>query len=175
MPKDQAGARPLGVVSRHPADWFSEQFYTVGWFEEDPIVGAGEMWIAFSVFNHDSNGRVMRVYGATAVSDGGGGLGCTYVSGATGSQRDTAKNIRPDYGAPNVTISSQNQQTAIGAPNPFPITSVFGILGAPGFDSNTFVSPFPLFIIPVGYSLFASTNQSSEIGGLHLWFQLSNL
>jgi hypothetical protein len=172
---DPTGAKPLGVVTRHPADWFSDEFYTGAWLEEDAIVGPGEMFIAIGMFNGDSNGRVLRIYGGTAFAEGGGGMGIYFVHGTIGSQVANAKSVRPDRPTPSVSMWSEHQQVALGGLSPFNFGDPFGIMAAPGFDSGTVVSQFPMFIVPVGWSIVASMFQSSQVGGMHWWFQLANL
>lgn len=173
MPKDFTGVRPLGVVTRHAADWFSDQLYTCAWLEEDPIVGSGEMFIAFGMLNNDNQGRVLRIYGGTAFAEGGGGMGIYFVHGTIGNQVAQAKSIRPDFDVPLVTMWSEHQQVALGALSPFNFGDPYGIMAAPGFDSGTETSPFPMFIVPVGWSIVASMFQSSQVGGMHWWFQMT--
>jgi hypothetical protein len=172
---DPTGAKPLGVVVRHPADWFSDESCSASWFEEDLIVGPGQMWIAIGFFNQDSNGRVMRVYGHSAFSEGGGGMGLFWVNGTIGSQVNTARNVRPDRGAPGVSVWAEHQQTPLGPLNPFSFGQQVGFFAAPGFDSGTVFSPFPFFIVPPGWSLVGTTPQSSTVAAMALWFQMANL
>jgi len=63
MPKDFTGVRPLGVVTKHPADWFSDSLYVASFFEDIAFVGSGLLWHQFGLLNQDQGGNVLRVYG----------------------------------------------------------------------------------------------------------------
>jgi hypothetical protein len=173
MAKDYTGVRPLGVLTRHPADWFSDISFVAGWSEDNQPTGAGEIYTAFGMLNSDNQGRVLRIYGNTCSCQGGGGMGVFFVKGAIGSVVAQAQSIRPDFPPPLVTISSQHQQTAAGAPNPFNFGPQFGLVGSPGFDSGTAFSPFPLFIVPVGWSIVVTNFTSTFVAGIGWWFQMA--
>ena len=173
MPKDFTGVRPLGVVTRHPADWFSDSLYVAGWQELDQPSGSGEIYFAVALFNNDQGGNVLRVYGANSLSEGGGGCNMYFVHGTTGTLKQTARPIRPDFPIPNVSVYYQFQQVSTGSPNPFAFGDLYGNVSSSGFDSQLTVSPFPLFIVPVGWSLVATNPSSSFLNGFFWWFQLT--
>jgi len=175
MPKDATGAQPLGVVVRHAADWFSDSLYMATFYEDIAFVGSGLLWHQFGLFNQGQSGQVLRVYGNTTFSEGGGGFQASFSSGSIGVQVGDATGIRPDQPVPRASIWATHQQTALGTVNPFLSTRPFGLLAAPGFDSGTTFSPFPMFIVPAGYSLVVTNPQSSSVAGVGWWFQLANL
>jgi len=175
MPKDATGSQPLGVVTRHPADWFSDSLYSATFYEDIAFVGSGLLWHQFGLFNQNNNGRVLRIYGNTTFSEGGGGFQASFSSGSVGVQVGNATGIRPDQSAPSVSVWADHVQTALGTVHPFLSALPFGLLAAPGFDSGTTFSPFPMFIIPQGYSLVVTNPQSSSVAGVCWWFQLANL
>lgn len=175
MPKDQTGSQPLGVVTRHPADWFSNSLFTAGWQELDQPVGPGEIFFAVAIFNRSQSGQVLRIYGATCLSEGGGGCAIYFVNGTTGTLKQGGTPIRPDGATPPVDVYYQFQQVPAGNPNPFNFGLQYGAIGASGFDSQTVLSPFPLFIVPPGWSLVATNTSSSFADGFFWWFQLANL
>jgi hypothetical protein len=170
---DRSGRKPLGTVTRHPADWFSDYLYTAGHAEINQPSGSGEIYFAVSFLNSDQSGLAMRVYGATVMQEGGGGLLAFFVSGATGAPVGNAKSIRPDRPAPSVEVGYQFQQVALGVNNPFNFGEQFGALASDGFDSATILSPFPLFIVPQGYSLVLTNPSSSFNNGAFIWFQMA--
>jgi hypothetical protein len=170
---DRNGRNPLGAVTRHPADWFSDYLYCAGHSALNQPSGSGEIYFAVSVLNEDQDGRVMRIYGATSMSEGGGGCGIYFVQGATGAPVSAAKSIRPDRPGPSVSVGYQFQQVALGSPNPFDFGEQFGEIASDGFDSATIVSPFPLFIVPQGYSIVATNPSSSFLNGFFWWFQMA--
>ncbi len=173
MPKDFTGVRPLGVVTKHPADWFSDSLYVASFYEDIAFVGSGLLWHQFGLLNQDQGGNVLRVYGNTTFTEGGGGFQASFSNGSIGAKVGNALSIRPDFPTPNVSIWAQHVQTALGTVNPFLSTTPFGLLAAPGFDSGTFLSPFAMFIVPVGWSLVVTNPQSSSVAGVGWWFQLT--
>ena len=170
---DRYGRKPIGTLTRHPADFYSGYLYTAGHAELDQPVGPGEIYFAVGLFNADQDGRVMKVYGATSLSEGGGGCQIFMPLGAMGVAIDVARSIRPDRAGPNVEVSYQFTQVPNGNPNPFNFGAQFGVISASGFDSNTVLSPFPLFIVPQGYSLIATNPSSSFANGFFAWFQMA--
>jgi hypothetical protein len=125
------------------------------------------------LFNQDQGGNVLRVYGNTTFSEGGGGFQAAFVRGTIGAQVASATGIRPDQTTPAVSVWARHMQTALGTVNPFLSNLPFALLAAPGFDSGTTFSPFPMFIVPVGYSLVVTNPQSSGVAGVGWWFQLT--
>src|ERR1700692_269190 len=170
MPKDPYGTRPTGVVTRHPADWFSDSLYIISFTKTVLFGGIGNQYMAFGVFNGATAGTVLKFYGYSATCDGGGGLATRWVNGQIFTPANTATSIRPDRGAPNVTISFDSQVVAPGGLTPYDVGQQAGLLATNGFDSQTVFSPFPLFIIPNGYSLVGFTSDSCQIAAMCLWF-----
>jgi hypothetical protein len=173
MPKDFTGVRPLGVLTRHPADWFSDSLYTISFTKTVLFSGAGNQYMAFAVFNNDNIGRVMKVYGYSATCDGGGGLATRFAPARLFTPVNTATSIRPDLPAPTVTISFDSQVVPPGGLTPYDTGQQCGLLGTFGFDSGTAFAPFPLFIIPTGWSLVGFTSDSCQIAAMCLWFQMA--
>src|SRR5882672_5776491 len=104
MPKDATGAQPLGVVVRHAADWFSDSLYMATFYEDIAFVGSGLLWHQFGLFNQGQSGQVLRVYGNTTFSEGGGGFQASFSSGSIGVQVGDATGIRPDQPVPRASI-----------------------------------------------------------------------
>lgn len=174
--RDTLGETPLGAVTRHPIDWWWQSAYTCG-FEDLQTSGSFENWYANYFYNADPQGRVAKIYATFQGNDGGGGYTCFYQYGPPpGTLAATAQALRPDQGTAKQYFQFQVQTTATGFRlNPYNATlgPIVGALPQSGFDSDLSISPFPLFIVPVGYSLVLTNNFSAFQQVLVLWYHLS--
>jgi hypothetical protein len=171
---DPSGRFPLGVLTRHPADWFDEECATGGYsIEFGPP--AGNNYVLVSLFNNSTGGQVLKIYGMTAISDGGAGCVAWADAGSpSGLFVGACTNIRPDYAAPAGLIYQNTITQHDPLPNPFTYPASAPVLGGSGFDSFTYLSPFPLFIIPAGYSLHVLNVYAAGIVGGSFWYQVAN-
>jgi hypothetical protein len=176
---NQAGTPPLGTLTRHPIDWFSDFSYSAGYQLPLDNANNGGLWWTIALFNQDNLGRTCKVYGISVESDGGEGVGLYWVNGSVGTQVAKAGNLRPDYPTPLQTVWFQSVLSTPSPPGPPDNPYIAGLqqagmIGTSGFDGNTVVSPFPLFIIPVGWSLMASGGHTGDAPGCWFWYQLAN-
>lgn len=170
---DRTGRRPLGTLTRHPADWFSDFFYSLGQQTTGSAPPGDNQWTAFGFYNNDDTGRVMKVYGVSVGNNGGGGMGFFFQAGTIGAFVSNATAIRPDRAAPTGQVYSETQFLPFIDPSPFSFGTQFGLIGTSGFDGNTVVSPFPLFIIPAGFSLIATPVDGGGNQACFIWYQLA--
>lgn len=170
---DRSGQKPKGTMVRHAPDWFSDNLACAGFqfIETAPL--PTNTWWSIALLNNDQTGRVYRVYGITVSSEGGGGCAFFFQQGAPGAQVAVAKPLRPDYAPPTGAIFKQEVTGSALKTNPFDTGPDFCEIGAGGFDSGTTISPFPLAIIPGGYSLVGVNLGSSTPGGIFFWYQLA--
>src|ERR1700722_4485510 len=105
MAKDYTGVRPLGIVTRHPADWFDDLLYTGGYVQPfiSPLVSP--RYVAVGLANDDDQGRVAKVYGVTVQSDAGESYGLFFSKDKSGAPIGAANPIRPDNPAVNIEVS----------------------------------------------------------------------
>jgi hypothetical protein len=172
---DRTGRRPLGTLTRHPADWFSDYSYTGGYQLIDNPTPGNFNYLAVGLYNNDSSGRVIKVYGISVCAENGSGMGIYFVNGVIGSLVGPVKSIRPDRAAPTGQIYQENTSVGFPIPNfPYNFGDQFGFIGTSGFDSFSIVSPFPLFIVPQGYSLVAANTVQGVHVGAFFWFQVAD-
>jgi len=175
MPSDPSGVSPKGVLTRTPPDFFDDHLATGGAnYITDPPVG--NTYASISLFNNASSGILFKVYGITVGNDNLGTAFAYFLQGAPlGSFVQPCVNIRGDQGAPYGQIFKRID--TLGTPTalyPLPIPNGFSLLGAPDAGSHTIISPFPLFIIPVGYSLVIANEQSASSVWAAFWYQQAN-
>jgi hypothetical protein len=171
---DRTGRRPLGTLTRHPADWFSDYSY-VGGFQIRAFPPPGTQdFLAVGLYNDDSAGRVLKVYGISVEADAGEGVMMFFVFGTIGALVGPALSIRPDRAAPTGKIY-QVTTNVPGGPQPFPYDfgPQYDVVSTSGFDGNTILSPFPLFIVPQGYSLVAANLVDCSFPGFFFRFQVA--
>ncbi|SRR6266851_2006560 len=174
MPIDASGVRPLGVVTRHPLDWFNANGYLDGYFLR-VVAPVPQQWFAVGLHNKDNLGRVIRVWGISVSNDGGGGIQAYAVNGTFGAFDHLAQPVRFDQPIGSAEIWETNQDQLPGQLiSPYALPPPRALVGTGGFDSFTFTAPFPLFIIPVGWSLVLSNNSASSVVGGFFWFEMAN-
>lgn len=174
MPSDPTGVHPQGVLTRPAPDFFDDNIGVGGARLPFPA-GSGGNYIAVSLLNNDNQGRMLKVYGAYTSAAGGEGFGFWYSKAPIGALQPPPQAIRPDLGAPPGAIY---MATSLGnpnnTPNPFIPAQLFSCVGCSGFDSATVLSPFPLFVIPVGYCLIGSNLEETFNAGCFFWYQVAN-
>lgn len=174
MPVDLTGVKPLGTLTRHPLDWYSDAGAMAGYQLSVSGSTSTADYLNVSIYNNDNAGKVARVYGAYATSDGGTGMQLSFLRGFQGTLVGQAQNLRPDYPAPSIFTYQLTVSVALGSPNPNPPGPIIGAVGTSGFDSSLVMSPFPIAIIPVGWSLVAWNVFDSGQTGFFCWFQMAN-
>jgi hypothetical protein len=171
---DPSGKYPLGVLTRTAPDWFDDNLGVGGARLPFPQPSGGN-YIAISLFNNDSQGRAFKVYGIYTSQFSGEGWGFWYATAPLGTLQSQPQAIRPDRGAPSGLIYLE---TSLGnnnnTPNPFLPAQLFTAIGVSGFDSATYFSPFPMFIIPKGYCLIGTNIEETFNGGCFFWYQVAN-
>jgi hypothetical protein len=176
---DPAGKYPLGILARPAPDWFDDQL-GVG---KGSIFATGanqSIWFSVSLFNNAGSGQVLKVYGLSTVNVGIGGLDCFFASGPYGTFYTGCSANRPDVGAPYGQIYTQSQEVGVSSGNPYLLQPAIATLGTSG-ESFTYFAPFPIFIVPVGYSLvvcnvYGANNIAGALyaGGAGFWYQVAN-
>jgi len=174
MPSDPTGTHPIGVLARPAPDFFDDNMGLVAfnYIEFNPPAGLHYQTIA--LYNNAKSGVLFKVYAIVAECNGGGGLSAWFAPGTVGTLQNGAGSLRPDVGVPYGQLYFQQTDVAAGVPNPFIPAGINGIVPTGGFDSNIAAPGFPLFIVPVGYSLVLSNISSSVNTGASFWYQLAN-
>jgi hypothetical protein len=175
MPSDPTGTHPKGVLTRAAADFFDDNLGTGAFFQSQEGTPQIFNYCTVALFNNANSGVVLKVYGATTISDGGSGMGLYWVHGIVGTFVQNCQPLRPDVGMQYGQIYQQvtlgNTQ---GAPNPYFTPPPVTILASDGFDSATYFAPYPIFIVPAGWSAVL-TNLTPAIDlGAAFWFQQAN-
>ena len=176
---DPSGRFPTGVLTRPAADFFDDHL-AVG---KGSIFANGpnqSIWFSVALFNNSTQGLVFKVYGLSSINVGEGGLDYFFVYGQYGALAQLCSPIRPDFGSLNGQIFTQSQQVGVSTANPYLLQPAIATFGTSG-ESFTAFSPFPVFIVPVGYSLVAcNTFPANNIGGAlyaggaGFWYQQAN-
>lgn len=174
MPSDQSGVTPKGTLVRAAADWFDDNLGTGGFYEQNFSPNL-DNYFTVALFNNANTGVVFKVYGISAYNDGGTGWGAFWQNGAVGTLKSGCQPLRPDYPTPYGQIYEQEMLgNNPDAPFPWSLGPIAGAIGCGGFDSNTVVSPFPLFIVPVGWSLVMANLESASNCMCTFWYQVCN-
>lgn len=172
---DRAGIKPKGSMVRPAPDWFADRLYFGGFNVLGPSPTPGNShWITVALFNNDQTGRVARVYGVYSLTDGGGGLGLYRAQQPPGAKVGQVQSTRLDYPPVDVEIWQQVMDVAAQFVTPFTLGAQIGAVGNSGFDSELTLSPFPLAIVPTGYSLVASNIIGSGSTGAGFYIQMAN-
>lgn len=175
MPSDPSGVQPKGVLTRAAADFFDDHLASGAFFVSEPVPGDAFNYCTVALFNNANSGVVFKVYAVTSISDGGSGMGLFWVHGTLGALVQNCQPIRPDVGMPYGQIYQQTASSNVGTfPNPFAPATFATIFAASGFDSSTHLSPFPLFIVPVGWSAVLTNLTASIDLGAAFWYQVAN-
>lgn len=174
MPIDPSGVIPIGTLTRHPADWFSPQLYTDGFQLNLPLSPGNINFLAVGLHNNDNAGRVLRVWGVSIESDGGESIAVYRVNGTIGAFDHKCRPARFDQPISTAEIWQENATLPTGSNNPFGFVDQIGLIGTNGFDGNTVLSPFPLWIVPVGFSVVLTNLAGGFKVADFFWFTMSN-
>jgi hypothetical protein len=170
---DRSGRNPVGVLTRTAPDWFSDSFATGGstflFLNQQSNV-----YYTVSLFNDSTTGAVLKVYGITNSNDSGGASWMYPLFGTPiGSLVGQCTSVRFDGGSPVGQIWAKKDQVAQNAPYPYPLPPTASLLGTGGYDSMTHLSPFPLAIVPAGWSLVIANTQTTSVAGAAFWYQVA--
>lgn len=174
MPSDPTGVRPAGVLTRAAPDFFDDNLAVCAFEFQEISPPTGLHFQRYALFNNATTGVLFKVYAITVENDGGGGMVLFWNHGPLGTFAQNAAALRPDLPMPFGQMYSDQTDVAAGNPNPYITQPIVGQIGAGGFDSATVVSPFPLFIIPAGWSLVGTNPGSAIESGMTVWYQLAN-
>jgi hypothetical protein len=174
MPSDPSGVSPKGVLTRPAPDFFDDHM-AFGGLQQQPFA-ANQTFFLTSLVNNATSGIVFKVYGITVCNNGGGGSFAAWVDalGVPGSLVGACQNIRADQGAPYGQIWNEAVNQVGNLPNPFTLPDTFAVIGTGGFDSMTYFSPFPMFIIPVGNALHVTNLFGGGLLTASFWYQQAN-
>jgi hypothetical protein len=174
MPSDPSGVSPRGVLVKPSADFFDDHLAYGGY--SITIGGpAGNNFLQVSLLNNAISGVVLKVYGISAGSDAGNGMQAWVdMVSPLGTFVGACQNIRADQGAPYGAIYQDLINQVNPLPNPFTVPAVTALIGSSGFDTMSYFSPFPLFIIPVGYALHVVNPSGAGAIGASFWYQQAN-
>lgn len=174
MPSDPTGTHPSGVLTRPAPDFFDDNVAFGGYSANNSLAGQ-DFYMMVSLFNDANSGIKLKVYGVSVLNDGGGGMNAFLSYGVpTGTLVARCAPIDPSLGAPYGIVYQNTQHVAAGNPNPFTIPGAPALLGGGGFDSMTYLSPFPLFIVPAMYALNIVDFNSGNLLGASFWYQMAN-
>jgi len=174
MPSDPSGVTPKGVLTRPAPDWFDDNIGTGGYVWNGAQPAGVDQYVTVGLYNDAVSGVALKVYAIYVSADGGGGFGFYFVKGPVGTLSAQCAPLRPDHGSPYGKIYYQQATVAANAVNPFNVGPYLGMIGSSGFDSFTVTSPFPLFIVPVGYTLVGTNVTVGSTVGVNFWYQQSN-
>lgn len=163
-PSDPTGRHPSGVLTRHPADFFDDNCGTGALYLQITTIPTNT-WLRISLYNNSNTGVSFKVYAITSFSFGGGGLGYFFISGTIGAFQQACSSINPSLAAPFGQLFGDIITGSAAVLNPFITKPLVGIAGNSGFDSSNNLSPFPVVVLPAGYSLVCCNLTSSSGGG----------
>lgn len=173
MPSDPSGRHPIGVLTRPAPDFFDDNIGSGGYAAFNRLAGQ-DFYMQVSLYNNATTGASLKVYGITVFNDGGGGMvGFQSAGIPSGVQVGPCNPINASLSMPFGLIYQDTEHVPTGNPNPFAIPPVVAYLGGSGFDSFTYLSPFPLFIVPSGFSLSVVDFNSGNILGASFWYQVA--
>ena len=170
MPSDPAGRNPSGALIRPAPDFFDDHMAAGGYstvFPTGPF-----LYLAVSLYNDGSgSNRLLKVYGIDGSVGGDVGLNLFIVKGTFGSFVAQGQYVRFDQGAAPGQIWQMTQVVAgSGTPSPFNLTNLYTIISVGAFGgAGSHLSPFPLAIIPPGYSL-TTVNYNPTVNGAAAFF-----
>jgi hypothetical protein len=173
MPSDPSGVSPRGVLVKPSPDFFDDHLAFGG---VNFQFAAGNNFALISLFNNALSGVMLKVYALSVNNDGGGGMSAWMASGIPSGSSLVApcSNVRADLGAPYGQIWQQNTVQGPSIPNPYTIPAGPALFGCGGFDSMTYVFPFPMFIVPVGFCLNLTNNSGTTFVGASFWYHQAN-
>lgn len=164
--------RPRGIYVRNTPDWFYRRMAVAGF---EIAVNSGNLGNAtIGLFNNDSIGRALHVYGLSAGFSGGNNVLILMEPQARGTAQAAGSGIDPRAGAmPGVV----NTTSGASIPTPMfvgiqPNTVAVAALTAGQYYALT---PFPQFLIPPGYQLtFIGDYASSQVSGAWWYIPLAD-
>jgi hypothetical protein len=172
---DPSGRFPIGLLARQAPDWFSDSLATGG-YEFGQGDNTTNAYVQISLFNDATDGSLLRLYGLTAGNDTGFGMVMYPLFGTpNGTFVAKCRSVRFDGGSPPGQIWQQAIPSAFPSPNPDPPPAQSTWLGTPGFDSETWFSPFPIAIIPPGWSLVVANPATTTVVLAAFWYQVAHV
>lgn len=172
MPSDPTGTHPSGVLVRNAPDFFDDNV-AYGGFAAPQV--SGDNWLLCSLYNNALAGIRLKVYVVSGANDGGDGFSAWVDKGVPlGTLVGACNFIDPTLGQSYGQIYQDIQHTAGGLPNPFTVPPTAAFFGCQGFDSATYVFPFPMFVVPVGFALHIVNNTGAALLGASFWFHQAN-
>jgi hypothetical protein len=175
MPSDPAGAQPTGVLVRPAPDFFDDHLcYGGAMFQTNPPSGLN--YASISLFNNATSGILLKVYGVSLGNDDqGSGFAYALQGAPLGTLQGACTNVRFDQGAPYGQIYMLDSVVgAIDDLYPLPLPAAPMVLGAPDAGGAAIISPFPLFIVPVGWSLVIANITTCSTIYAGFWYQQAN-
>jgi hypothetical protein len=171
---DPSGRYPIGVLARPAPDWFDDKLGCGGYTMQNGNTGFVN-YVAVSLFNNSSDGSIFKVYGIAAGTSIGTSSSVFSIYGTLGTFVENCSSIRPDVAPPYGQIyqATTTESTTIVV-NPYIYPPLLGLIGL-GFGGTTVLSPYPLFIVPVGYSLIVVNNFSADQIGASFWYQVAHV
>jgi len=175
MPSDPSGHNPQGVLVRSAPDFFDDNLCVGGtWFQFGVI--PTRSFCSTSLYNNDTLGRVLKVYGVTALVDNGQAALLYPNSGAPlGALVGNCLPVRFDLGIPPGLIYSKLDSVPLSnSPNPNNPPTNAQLIGGSFGGGISYFSPFPIAIIPRGWSLVVVNMGADDTGGASFWYQVAN-
>lgn len=174
MPSDPSGVNPHGVLVRPAPDFFDDNIFSGGFYYSGFNNGVTANYATIALYNNGNQGQVLKVYGISITSDGGDGFGFWFRYGTFGTFISNCNPLRPDVSAPWGQIYEQQATGAEPRVNDFYTGPFVNQISGSGFDGNTVISPFPMFIVPAGYSLIGTNITTSADFACFFWYQMCN-
>lgn len=174
MPSDPAGMQPPGVLIRPAPDFFDDSMCYGGAARHD--LGPGDSYFSISLFNDGAaQGRLLKVYGLTTGNDLAGSQLVYPIQGTPlGTLVGACQPNRVDAATIAGQIWVKQDHGVAPFPNPNPLPAVPMVIGNFGFGGGTIFSTFPMFILPVGWSLVTVNTQDTSVVFAGFWFQVAN-
>ncbi len=172
---DPSGRYPIGVLTRPAPDWFDDKLGCGGYTMQNSNSSGWVNYVAVSLYNNANDGSMLKVYGIAAGTSIGTTSSVFSIYGTLGTFVENCSSIRPDVAPPFGQIyQATTVELTVGDPNPYIYPPLLGLIGL-GFGGSNLLSPFPLFIVPVGYSLIVVNNFSADQIGASFWYQVTHV
>jgi hypothetical protein len=159
--------KPKGTYVRPTGDWFSANLCSGAWYD-DTAGAATYLWIG--LYNDDNLGRSLYILGISAAMDGANVMAGVVVKGTLGSQVAACVNVNPNTGAPPGKIYSRRTGPAAPPSVGQAVPAGMAFLIGTSFGSPQYTPPFPICILPQGYSCFVVSDFQTIDGGASFWY-----
>lgn len=163
---------PKGTLIRNAPDWFYQDMAFCGANDLNDVPVNTERFSTFALFNNDTLGRDFLIY-YISLSYEGADMGLVDLyKGSFGTAYGHAYALRPSDAQPPGLSFVNSSAPPSPATNP-DITDPIMFLAA-AFTGQQFGYGAPIFIVPAGYSMRVSNDDSSEFNSITWWYRIAS-